>query len=44
MNAFIAAAAQVSKLTLVTRNQDDFESSLDAIEENLCWTQSATSR
>ena len=31
MDAFIAATAQVRKLTLATRNQDDFESSVDSI-------------
>jgi predicted nucleic acid-binding protein len=31
MDAFVAATAQVRKLTLVTRNQGDFESSLEAI-------------
>ena len=31
MDAFIAATAQVHKLTLATRNQNDFESSVDSI-------------
>ena len=31
MDAFIAATAQVRKLTLATRNQDDFAASVDAI-------------
>jgi toxin FitB len=31
MDGFIAATAQVHKLTLATRNQTDFESSVDAI-------------
>ena len=31
MDAFIAATAQVRKLTLATRNQDDFAASLNAI-------------
>jgi predicted nucleic acid-binding protein len=31
MDAFIAATAQVHKLTLATRNQSDFESSVDSI-------------
>jgi predicted nucleic acid-binding protein len=31
MDAFIAATAQVHKLTLATRNQTDFELSVDAI-------------
>ncbi len=31
MDAFIAASAKVHQLTLVTRNQADFESSVDAI-------------
>jgi predicted nucleic acid-binding protein len=31
MDAFIAATAQVRKLTLVTRNQDDFAVSLQAV-------------
>jgi predicted nucleic acid-binding protein len=31
MDAFIAATAQVHKLTLATRNLTDFESSVDAI-------------
>ncbi len=31
MDAFIAATAQVHKLTLATRNQGDFQSSVDAI-------------
>jgi predicted nucleic acid-binding protein len=31
MDAFIAATAQVRKLTLATPNQDDFAASVDAI-------------
>jgi predicted nucleic acid-binding protein len=31
MDAFIAATAQIHKLTLATRNQSDFESSVDSI-------------
>jgi predicted nucleic acid-binding protein len=42
MDAFIAATAQVRKLTLATRNQADFATSVEAIVNP--WSRVATSR
>jgi toxin FitB len=42
MDAFIAATAQGRKLTLATRNQADFATSVEAIVDP--WSRVATSR